>query len=173
MPPRTLDTLALPARVAVLGHSMSALCAFYFALAHPERVAKLVLVGTPPGSGMAIVRYRAMPWPRGTGALRHTRSWTCSNFVNQALVSPIVIEPGDRHRPAPPRDRWWHAIRKTRVVRRARELRCPTLLVVGRHDPQTPVTISKAIHQRVPGSRLEIFERSGHSPFLEEPQRFT
>src|SRR5664279_3159930 len=61
----TLDVLRLPERVVVLGHSMSALCAFYFALAHPERVARLVLVGTPPGSGMAIVRYRAMPfqWP--------------------------------------------------------------------------------------------------------------
>jgi proline iminopeptidase len=46
-------------------------------------------------------------------------------------------------------------------------------LIVGRHDPQTPVKISKAIHQRVPDSRLEIFERSGHFPFLEEPERFT
>ena len=133
---------------------------------------------TGPGGHAARQRhghrpYRAMPWPRGTGALRHTRSWTCSNFVNQALVSPIVIEPGDRHRAAPPRDRWWHAIRKTRVVSRASELRCPTLLIVGRHDPQTPARISKEIHKRVPGSRLEIFERSGHSPFLEEPQRFT
>ena len=61
----TLGTLRLPARVAVIGHSMSALCAFYLGLARPDRVAKLVLVGTPPGSGMAIVRYRAMPfcWP--------------------------------------------------------------------------------------------------------------
>jgi proline iminopeptidase len=46
-------------------------------------------------------------------------------------------------------------------------------LIVGRHDPQTPVKISKAIHKRVPDSELEIFERSGHSPFLEEPERFT
>ena len=93
----TLATLTLPARVAVLGHSMSALCAFYLALAHPERVAKLVLVGTPPGSGMAIVATGRCPsagrpgtrtcgawpaggscWRPGTGALRHTRSWTCS-----------------------------------------------------------------------------------------------
>jgi pimeloyl-ACP methyl ester carboxylesterase len=192
----TLGTLRLPARVAVIGHSMSALCAFYLGLAHPDRVAKLVLVGTPPGSGMAIVRYRAMPfhWPpwnpnlwrmagwgillaSGHGSLQTHKKMDLlserSNFVNQALVSPIVIEPGDRHRPAPPGDRWWHAIRKTRVISRASELRCPTLLIVGRRDPQTPVKISKAIHKRVENSRLEIFERSGHSPFLEEPERFT
>jgi proline iminopeptidase len=59
------------------------------------------------------------------------------------------------------------------VISRAGELRCPTLLIVGRHVPQTPVSVSTAIHQRVPDSRLEIFERSGHFPFLEEPERFT
>jgi pimeloyl-ACP methyl ester carboxylesterase len=95
-----------------------------------------------------------------------------SSFVNQALVPPIFSAPGDRRRAAPPQDRWWLAIRKTRVISRASELRCPTLLCVGRHDPQTPVKISEAIHNRVPDSQLEIFERSGHSPFLEEPERF-
>ena len=128
----TLGTLRLPARVAVIGHSMSALCALYLALAHPDRVAKLVLVGTPPGSGMAIVRYRAMPfhWPpwnpnlwrmvgwgillaSGHGSLETHKKMDLlsdrANFVNQALVSPIVIEPGDRHRPAPPADRCWRA----------------------------------------------------------------
>ena len=191
----TLDTLRLPAQVAVIGHSMSALCAFYFGLTHPERVAKLVLVGTPPGSGMAIVRYRAMPfhWPlwnpnlwrmlgwgillaSGHGSLETHKKMDLlrerSSFVNQALLPPIVIEPGDRRRAGPPRDRWWLAIRKTRVVSQASELRCPTLLGVGRHDPQTPVKISEAIHKRVPDSQLEIFERGGHSPFLEEPERF-
>jgi pimeloyl-ACP methyl ester carboxylesterase len=191
----TLDTLTVPAQLAVIGHSMSALCAFYFGLAHPERVAKLVLVGTPPGSGMAIIRYRAMPfhWPpwhpnlwrmvgwgillaSGRGSLETHKKMDLlreqSSFVNQTLVPPIVIEPGDRRREAPPRDRWWLAIRKTRVVSRADELRCPTLLIVGRHDPQTPVKISKAIHQQIQDSKLEIFERSGHSPFLEEPERF-
>jgi pimeloyl-ACP methyl ester carboxylesterase len=179
----TLGTLRLPAQVAVIGHSMSALCAFYLGLAHPDRVAKLVLVGTPPGSGMAIVRYRAMPfcWPPWNPNLWRIAGWGIllasghgslethkkmdllserANFVNQALVSPIVIEPGDRHRPAPPRDRWWLASRKTRVISRARELRCPTLLIVGRHDPQTPVKIRKAIHK---GSRTPAWKSSSEA----------
>ena len=73
----TLGTLRLPARVPVIGHSMSALCAFYLGLAHPDRVAKLVLVGTPPGSGMAIVRYRAMPfhWPPWNPNLWRMAGW--------------------------------------------------------------------------------------------------
>ena len=73
---------------------------------------------------------------------------------------------------APPRDRWWLATRKTRLVPRASELRCPTLLIVGRHDPQTPVRVSRVLNARIPDSQLAIFERSGHSPFVEEPERF-
>jgi proline iminopeptidase len=49
---------------------------------------------------------------------------------------------------------------------------CPTLVVVGRSDPVTPVWCSEAIASRIKGARLEIFEHSGHSPPLEEPERF-
>jgi pimeloyl-ACP methyl ester carboxylesterase len=191
----TLDVFGLQAPVAVLGHSMSALCGFFFALAHPERIGRLVLVGTPPGSGLAIVRYRAMPfhWPPWNPNLWRMIGWGTllalgrgslathkkldllqerANLVDQTLVSPIVVESGDRRRPAPPRDRWWLAIRKLRLVPRAHELRCPTLLIVGQYDPQTPVRVSQALHEQIPDSQLVIFDRSGHSPFLEEPQRF-
>jgi proline iminopeptidase len=191
----TLDVLGMTEPVAVLGHSMSALCAFYFALAHPGRISRLVLVGTPPGSGMALVRYRAMPfqWPpwhpdlwrmlgwgallaAGRGSLEMHKKLDLlqdrANFVDQTLVAPIALGPDDRHRPPPPRDRWWLAIRKARLVSRASELRCPTLLIVGQHDPQTPVRVSRALVDRIPDSRLSVFGRSGHSPFVEEPERF-
>ena len=148
LPPTTLGTLRLPAEVAVIGHSISALCAFYLGLAHPERVAKLVLVGHAarqrhghrPLPGDALPRppwnpnlWRMVGWgillASGHGSLETHKKMDLlserSNFVNQALVSPIVIEPGDRHRAAPPRDRWWHAIRKTRVISRASELAAP------------------------------------------------
>jgi proline iminopeptidase len=48
----------------------------------------------------------------------------------------------------------------------------PTLIVVGRHDWITPVPASETIHRLIPNSRLEIFENSGHSPQLEEPEKF-
>jgi len=62
--------------------------------------------------------------------------------------------------------------RKARLVPRASKLRCPTLLIVGRHDPQTPVRVSRVLNARIPDSQLVISERSGHSPFVEEPERF-
>lgn len=51
-------------------------------------------------------------------------------------------------------------------------LKIPTLITVGRHDWITPVSCSETIHRLIPNSRLVIFENSGHSPQLEEPERF-
>lgn len=51
-------------------------------------------------------------------------------------------------------------------------IRCPTLLLCGRHDTQCPLRWSELIHERVAGSELVVFEDSNHFPFEEEPERF-
>jgi hypothetical protein len=58
-----------------------------------------------------------------------------ANLVTRALVPPIVVEPGDRRRKAPPRDGSWLTIRRSGLFAGRAELRCATLLIVGRHDP--------------------------------------
>jgi L-proline amide hydrolase len=47
----------------------------------------------------------------------------------------------------------------------------PTLLVSGRHDEATPVTVAPYF-EHIPDVRWEIFEESSHVPNLEEPERF-
>jgi proline iminopeptidase len=49
---------------------------------------------------------------------------------------------------------------------------CPTLVTVGRGDWITPVACSDTIASLLPNARLEIFERSGHSPQIEEADAF-
>jgi proline iminopeptidase len=51
-------------------------------------------------------------------------------------------------------------------------IRCPTLVMVGRHDWISPVDQAEEIHRLVPHSELAIFERSGHSPQIEERDAF-
>ncbi|TAQ89589.1 hypothetical protein B7494_g2066 [Chlorociboria aeruginascens] len=53
-----------------------------------------------------------------------------------------------------------------------REIKTPTLVVVGRHDYITPVEFSEVIANGMPNARLEVFEHSGHSPPSDEPERF-
>lgn len=49
---------------------------------------------------------------------------------------------------------------------------CPTLITVGRHDWITPVSCSETIHELIPNSQLVVFEKSGHSPQIEEAELF-
>jgi proline iminopeptidase len=51
-------------------------------------------------------------------------------------------------------------------------LRCPTLVMVGRHDWICPVDQAEEIHKLIPHSALAVFERSGHSPQIEERDAF-
>jgi pimeloyl-ACP methyl ester carboxylesterase len=49
----------------------------------------------------------------------------------------------------------------------------PTLVVWGAQDRIIPVAHAQATAAAVPGSRLEIFEDSGHFPHADDPERFT
>ena len=48
----------------------------------------------------------------------------------------------------------------------------PTLVLAGLSDRVIPVAAAVSYHRRIPRSRLEIFERTGHLPQLERPARF-
>jgi 3-oxoadipate enol-lactonase len=48
----------------------------------------------------------------------------------------------------------------------------PTLIVVGEEDVPTPVKESRAMHEAIPGSRLEIVAQAGHLSSLERPAAF-
>ncbi len=48
----------------------------------------------------------------------------------------------------------------------------PTLIVWGDRDRIIPVAQGYATHEAMPGSRLEVFERAGHFPHCDDPERF-
>lgn len=54
------------------------------------------------------------------------------------------------------------------LTARLADIACPTLVTVGRHDWITPVECSEVIAQGIPDARLVVFEKSGHSPQVEE-----
>jgi proline iminopeptidase len=56
-------------------------------------------------------------------------------------------------------------------VGRLHEIQVPTLITVGRHDELTPAC-SEQIHERIPDSRLAVFENGSHMTFWEETERY-
>lgn len=62
-------------------------------------------------------------------------------------------------------------IRDWDVFDRLPEITLPTLVLAGRFDECVPEHMWE-MHQRIAGSRFELFESSAHMPFIEEPAKF-
>ena len=65
-----------------------------------------------------------------------------------------------------------HAIPKINLTARLKEIRCPSLVIVGKDDPGTPVAMAEEIHQALPGSKLVIIPSAAHLSNLEQPDAF-
>ena len=48
----------------------------------------------------------------------------------------------------------------------------PFLIIWGERDSIIPVAHAHSVHERVPTSRLEIFEQAGHFPHVDDPHQF-
>ncbi|MCM3585766.1 alpha/beta hydrolase [Mesobacillus maritimus] len=58
------------------------------------------------------------------------------------------------------------------VTKKLKLISTPTLIVCGKYDVQCPVTYSIEMNELIPDSKLVIFDRSNHYPFLEESAEF-
>jgi pimeloyl-ACP methyl ester carboxylesterase len=58
------------------------------------------------------------------------------------------------------------------IRERLPQIEAPTLIVWGEDDQIIPVRAGHSLQRRIPNSRLEIFERTGHVPQLERPAQF-
>ena len=50
--------------------------------------------------------------------------------------------------------------------------RMPTLVATGRYDINVAPSTAWKIHKAIAGSRWVVFEKSGHLPYFEEPEKF-
>ena len=48
----------------------------------------------------------------------------------------------------------------------------PVIVMTGRFDINVAPVVAYKIHKAIPGSKFVVFDRSGHMPFYEEPEKF-
>ncbi|GAC1338666.1 MAG: alpha/beta hydrolase [Candidatus Dormibacteria bacterium] len=178
-------------RLVMAGGSYGGFISLEYALAHPDRVRALVLRDTAAHGGFdEQARKNAFASQRVEVDVAKFDRIFAGTIHDDADLEACwrEIVPLYDHDPDPARARarlegtvYHHqshnaAFRdnmpRYNLLDRLSEIRCPTLVTVGRHDWITPVAASEEIASRIPNAELVVFENSGHSPPSEEPERF-
>jgi 2-hydroxymuconate-semialdehyde hydrolase len=176
---RFMDAIGIE-RAHVVGNSFGGSMALALAIAHPDRVAKLVLMGSvgvpfelTPGLD-AVWGYQ--PSIENMQAIMRIFAYDQS-LVGDALVRmryEASMRPGIQQSYASmfpaPRQRWVDAMAHAEADIRA--LRHPTLLVHGRDDKVIPLSTSTTLLDWIDDSQLHIFGRCGHWTQIEHGARF-
>ncbi len=177
-----IDELGLkPAHL--VGCSMGGSLAIDFALDHPDRISKLVLVGSAIG-GFAFRPEHAHLFAEAAAA----RKAGDLDALNQAMLHLFLDGPG---RPrgyvseplrtlfldmnaiavradfekAPP-------AQNLVAIRRLHEIAAPTMVIVGDRDVPTVLETADLLADAIPNARKAIIKDAAHLPNLEHPNEF-
>jgi pimeloyl-ACP methyl ester carboxylesterase len=175
-------------RATIVGNSMGGLVAAEAVLGAPERFDRLVLV-----SAAGFIN-TWLPHQRGTAT---SRAWDTFGrpfgaaarfFVSHRRARYLMFRFAIRYPGRLRRELLWEqmasalpcpgfgpaleAVIEYDARDRLEEIEIPTTIVWGTDDWVIPSAAALSYHRRIPDSRLEIFERTGHVPQLERPERF-
>ena len=181
-----LDALGVD-RFHVLGNSLGGGTAMRLALEHPQRVARLVLMG--PG-GLSLNLFHADPTEGvqrlmdfGAQPTREAlRAFISTMVVNQALVTDELVEerfadataPGAQDAMRAMGMSFWNpdTYEDGMLWREAHRVRQPTLLTWGREDRVNPLDGALVALKLIPKAQLHVFPNCGHWAQIEAAEEF-
>ncbi len=178
-------------QVVVTGGSYGGFIAMEYAVRYPDRVSAMVLRDTAPDASTLQLAYQnareqtrvQLPWDDfdryWTGRItddddlkaRWAEMIPLYDYDYDPVKSAAAVEEGSYRHEA---HNWCfqHNMPVYDLKPLLHTVRCPTLVTVGRADWVTPVSQAQMIADLVPDARLVVFERSGHSPQVEERELF-
>lgn len=178
-------------RLTLLGYSWGGLLALLYACEHPRRVGAMVLVSPAAGWGDYPRRFqeelarraradplRAMRAELEASDLRERDPAAYAQRRFDLSVAAYFRDPNES-RDSPrfvvrfqTQEATWASLKGYgRELRsRVEKLTCPVLVLHGRHDP-LPLEWAEELAETLPEARLVVLERSGHVPYVEEPER--
>jgi pimeloyl-ACP methyl ester carboxylesterase len=172
----------ISARTAPPSHlvafSMGAYLALEHALAHPNRVASLVLISSSARGlraeekerrqrSMAVLEKHAFA---GTTASQ-LRSFVLPGHLDDPSITGVIqqmsLDLGKETMLA----QFAASMERADLMERLRELRCPVLIVGSEEDAMVRAADLRAMAELMPGATLEIITGSGHMIPLEAPDK--
>ncbi|HEX4507949.1 MAG TPA: alpha/beta hydrolase [Alphaproteobacteria bacterium] len=174
---------------SIAGSSFGAQLGALLYLRIPERVRKLIVVGSastiqPPGEVVtALAKTRANAMKAFAAPSWESCATRLSNlcFNKELDFSPLILSQLTayaRAGAAEAYDRLLTAMTdpasaaRFSVRHRLGEIAVPTLLLWGRQDPRADLARAVEARGMIPNAWLETFEQCGHLPFFEQPRRF-
>ena len=178
-----LDQLQVP-RAVVAGNSFGGQLAWQFALDHPQRVERLVLVdaaGYPRNATSIPIGFRLAQIP----ALAPLMANLLPRQMIEASIRNVYGDPSkvsdeliDRYYELTLRAGNREALRQRFIqaeagqgFTRIAELKVPTLIIWGGRDELIPPDNAERFKRDIQGSRLVLFDDLGHVPQEEDPAR--
>ncbi len=165
-----------PDRFAVAGVSMGGYLCFEILKRVPERVTRIALIATtadpeaPDVTGrrqimmeLAEQRQLVAMWREYLPRFLHEDGWRDEAIIDTLLKQAFEVGTYaflQHHRAM---------IKRSGYCDLLPEIRCPTLIVSGRHDRATPVPAHEAMARAIPSAELLVLDRCGHMPPLEKP----
>jgi non-heme chloroperoxidase len=162
-------------RATLVGHSGSCFTARRMAEAHPERVARLVLLGAPEKLGdnqeeLALQQaVRALQDPVPERFARELQGGAAHVALPEPFFERLVAESLKL-----PARVWRSALDGLFAFDDAAELgriTAPTLLIWGEWDRWLPREEEDQLATTIPGARVVVYPATGHSPNWERPER--
>lgn len=190
---RFIDTFARETGLSsfsLVGLSMGGAICLRYALAYPQKITKLVLVGSAGlGSRMAIVfRVLALPFAdfiMATLSRRRFSTFVRSMVYDPSIVTeeildfyyPLIKAPATRHAfldTLRTNCSFWGLRRHVRdsVVGRLHTLQPPTLIIWGRQDNHMPVANAHEAVKKIPCAKLVLLDSCRHNPQFEKAPEF-
>jgi non-heme chloroperoxidase len=168
-----LDAVGIE-RATLVGHSFGSFVARQAAIAHPERVAALALIGTGYTSSNPVTRdvqekMRGLPDPVPAEFAREFQASTVHHPVPPEFFEQLVTE--SLKLPA----RLWRVLIDRLVdyddTERLARIAAPMLLIWGECDALFSRSDQERIIGAQPTARLLVYEDTGHCPNWERPAR--
>ena len=156
--------------VMLVGHSMGSLIAREVLRTLPDRVSRLVLIGSGPSGSLPAVaglreELKGQSYQIDEEFVRAFQHSTVSRQVD----STFMVEMIDASLTVPP---WvWRqaleGIVKFDDLTQLREISIPTLVVWGDQDQIFPISAQRQLIERLPRGELSIYRGVGHAPHWE------
>jgi 3-oxoadipate enol-lactonase len=174
---RALDKRGIE-RAHWVGLSMGGMIGQAFALGHPDRLGRLVLANTtsgygPEGPKMWEARAQAVT----EGGMAAIKDMVMARYFSEEFraTHPEVVDlTGKRFLEVPVEGyaACCDAIRDLDFTGRLGDIRARTLVIAGGKDAGTPVAMSRAIAERIPGARLATIPGAAHLSAVEKKDEF-